>query len=194
MKTLLALMTVSAVAALQAVTVSWNLPNSDADAGWVSEIGSIYFVYSETAVTDYASMYTNTSGATAASGYTKSTSASFDTAAEVGGTAAAANGYFSDTKLDGVTTGFYYVFVVNKNDPAQWAVAGGKSYVAGGTNGIYKDNVAGGSAGSIPEAGEYIDLEAFLGGTWAAPQAPEPTALALLALGVAGLALRRRVK
>ena len=42
------------------------------------------------------------------------------------------------------------------------------------------------------EMGQFIEIP-WLGGNWRDAVVPEPTALALLALGVAGLALRRKI-
>jgi hypothetical protein len=53
--------------------------------------------------------------------------------------------------------------------------------------GIYGTTVDGGD----PNFGAYVDVSWM--GSWTGVAAPEPTALAILALGVAGLALRRKI-
>ena len=64
-------------------------------------------------------------------------------------------------------------------------------YTAGQSNkenGIYDTTVDGGA----PEIGDFVEVS-WVGGTWQSALVPEPTALALLALGIAGVALRRKI-
>lgn len=84
------------------------------------------------------------------------------------------------------TTGYLYLVIFNTGDPAtatQFAVAQAPVQVND------KGQVVIG--GEIPSEIDFI-TPGWMGGTHRA--APEPTALALLALGIAGVALRRRVR
>lgn len=162
-------------AAVQAVNIKWNIPN--AGYGWVEEVGSVYLVYSESALDP-----SNNYEAATSSGLTHY-------AAKLNVDDGKGLLYSTIEALDSASGGYYYAVFVNKNDSAQYAVAGGKQYVTGGSNGIYAQDVLGPTG--QPEHGDYVDVS-FIGGTWSQPRVPEPTTLALLALGVAGLALRRR--
>jgi hypothetical protein len=91
-------------------------------------------------------------------------------------------------------TGYYYMVVVNNAEgkSGEYAVAGTTSEVKitnnkGDKYGIYATPV-----GDTPTAEDYFDMTGWLGGTWTNALVPEPTVLALLALGVAGVALRRK--
>ena len=95
--------------------------------------------------------------------------------------------------------GYYYLVVFDPTTlggDAQYAVAGALQYTGEAAtdkaNGIYQTTVDVGSNDKPlePNIGDFVDVS-WIGGHWAA--VPEPTALALLALGVAGLALRRKI-
>lgn len=85
-------------------------------------------------------------------------------------------------------TGYLYLVIFNDesvSDATQFAVAKAPTTVDVNGNGqIIKGN-------TIPDSLEF-QAPVWMGGTHRA--APEPTALALLALGIAGVALRRRVR
>jgi len=163
----------------QAVTVKWSIPSGD----YTSEAG-IYFIYSETQVTDYDAFYTDTknisAGATSGN-YTKFTASKF--------LSDGISAYGKDDNIDASAgSGYYYLMVFSTKDNSLYAVGGGTKYVAGGSNGIYEPSVD----GDTPETGNYLELGSFIGGNWSAATVPEPTLLSLLAFGVAGLALRRK--
>ena len=97
--------------------------------------------------------------------------------------------------------GYYYLVVFDPttlNGDAQYAVAGALQYTGEAAsdkaNGIYQTTVdvdVDSNGNPLkPNIGDFVDVS-WIGGHWAA--VPEPTALALLALGVAGLALRRKI-
>lgn len=163
----------------QAVTVKWSIPSGD----YISE-ASIYFVYSATKVTDYASLYTSTkdiSAGTTSGNYTKFTASKL--------LSDKVSAYGTLSSIDATdNSGYYYLMVFSTTDNSLYAVGGGKQYAQGGSNGIYEPSVD----GDTPETGAYVDMGSFIGGNWTAATVPEPTLLSLLAFGVAGLALRRK--
>ncbi|MGN1326079.1 MAG: PEP-CTERM sorting domain-containing protein, partial [Candidatus Spyradenecus sp.] len=98
--------------------------------------------------------------------------------------------------LEGYTSensGYYYAVFKSKSDSSNYAVLGGKQYAKGSesTTGVYDTDVSGPSG--APIGTDYVDIGPFLGGTWTAAKTPEPTVLALLSLGIAGVALRRKI-
>lgn len=181
MRSLLFLLALCMVTALRAVSIQWTVPNSQYDWFNKSTTG-VYFVYTESAV-DYKTLAPKVengvivpgSGTVADSyGFRKGTLA---------GNVAGAQAQFEN--IPGTSGYYYYMVVYSKTNPDQYAVAGGIQYGLG--TGIYDQTVD----DEKPEFGDYVDL-GWIGGTWNAALVPEPTVLALLALGVAGVALRRK--
>ena len=95
----------------------------------------------------------------------------------------------------------YNYFVVVQNKAGQYMVTQARQYLKPANENNPKDsnntaNAANGfyvsAVGFNPDTMDYIDLPGVLGGTWEAAMTPEPTVLALFALGAAGLALRRK--
>ena len=204
---LLALLMTTVVASLQAITINWQVANSE--FAWADEGVSTYLVYSESGNLSAENVYTNNY-----KGY-KVTAGSADAIAVGGATAAdsgVVNSYWTpgfgsaenstvgskayvNVDLEGTAFGGgYFYLVVFQTNPADgtnalYAVSKAVQYTEGvNANGIYDITVE----GAAPEMGDYVEIP-WLGGTWRDAVVPEPTALALLALGVAGLALRRKI-
>ena len=115
-------------------------------------------------------------------------------------------GSYASLTIDGtVAAGYFYLVVFNPaNDPTKqgnYLVSNAMAYTPGTTdsdgdkisdnneNGIYDTTVD----GERPEIGDFVDITWMGSAMGPSPIVPEPTALALLALGVAGLALRRKI-
>lgn len=186
-----------AAAVSHAVTVAWTVPNSEYD--WARGDGNtltfdIYFAYSQDEVSSYEDVYQATqsgkTGITVTNGYVKP---GMNTPSGVKAFGSDLPPYSTDTNTTG--SGFYYMVIVNKSNLSEYAVAGTTTAVDNfglhtgqdGYVGVYAN-----TAGGTPHATEYFDIEGWLGGTWRDAIVPEPTVMALLALGVAGVALRRK--
>ncbi len=217
LRLMLAILTVGVVASLQAITIQWSLSNSDkvnANDQWDDWTSNkyitkdtLYFVYSQDELTSAEAVYN------AASGYKVTTDADgVGTVTALGDTPAsdisASVGVFGYSPVDawlsldgngfldseGNARGYYYLVLFNpdssQEDP-EYVVSNAMQYTGNTkeTEGIYNTTV---NPGELPEVGEFIDV-GWMGGTWTDVTVPEPTALALLALGVAGLALRRKI-
>lgn len=193
---LLALALVTA-AVSQAVTVAWYVPNSDL-GNWANEIDKIYIVHSTTAISadnNYKAAYTTATGYTYTGDEDEVVSSSI---AQIG-TLDTSNDkygvYAPGLEAYGTAGAYYYMVAVSENsteDAPIYAVAGGTTLITSENakaNGIIAENIY----GEAPGVGDYVDL-GWLGGTWTDAIVPEPTVMALLALGVAGMALRRKEK
>ena len=171
--------------ALQAVTIKWSVHTLQYD--WTTE-ATAYFVYSESefsADNNYQAAYT---AARDGQGTSAVVSATLTTHQSSG----LKYGYKGILSYDTSAKGYYYlVFVKGTNfaEAKEYAVAGGVQYKADGTTGVYNSVVDG---EQTPNNGDYVEIP-ILGGTWTAAKTPEPTTFALLALGIAGLALRRKM-
>lgn len=177
----LALCAIVAAALSSAVTVKWSVDQEIA-ADWQN----FYFVYSQQKVDDYSSLYDSEIKTTTVG---TASSANTGMAPNDGSLTSWVSGSFGDA-LNGfdIAKGYFYLVFYKKSADAptnEYAVAGGKQYAKGGANGIYGpgDDMRPG------ETGEYFHVDWL---TNPAP-APEPSVLALLAMGVAGLVLRRRM-
>lgn len=183
----------------QAVTVAWTVPNSnkattEGVSGWFeTEVGSAYFVYSTDPLGsvggDCANVYTAATSSEAFSfGVVKNEKQTLIGTDVAGPTLAA------DAAVGTEVTGYYYMVVVNKDADPKYAVAGTQVTFTKTENDGWTANrgVFVNEVGSTPSGYDYFDFDTWLGGTWTSVGAPEPTVLALLALGVAGVALRRK--
>lgn len=216
-KVLLALMMTIVVASVQAITIQWTVPNSslvntsDGWEDWTTKLTgqSIYFVYSESKYSTAEEVWEATSGYKVVANENNSGDATVTNLA--GGTVPANTttigfSFPDDTTINTWlaiggsgygTTGYYYLVVfdptVASGDDPKYAVSTAVQYTGDKTtdtaNGISETTV---SAYEEPDVADFVDI-GWMGGTWTAVTVPEPTALALLALGVAGLALRRKM-
>ena len=207
---LLALLMTLVVASLQAITINWQIYASEFT--WdqnLTTADSVYFVYSQSgdlsADDVYGGNYTGYKVAAAANG--AGTVTAVGGAASVTGLAptlsvfgtgeAAGSKSYASMSLNGTGfgSGYFYLVVFNTNagdsEYGDYAVSKAVQYTAGQSNkenGIYDTTVDGGA----PEIGDFVEVS-WVGGTWQSALVPEPTALALLALGIAGVALRRKI-
>ena len=206
MRLLFLMFSVCIVTALHAVTVAWTVPNSQYE--WLARSGSkvpvvdtskvgVYFVYTASKVDDISTIAPTKAGSTpttvTVASATMSDTAMFSLEALANGTIGAEAEFWD---LPGErATGYFYMVVFSKESTKDnlYMVAGGSQYVKGSeaTTGIYDSRVT--SEKTPPSADDYAEIS-IIGGTWTAAKTPEPTALALLALGMAGVALRRKVR
>ena len=203
-KGLFVLLGVLAAGAASAITMRWTWTSNGSD--WQSS-SSIYMVYSQSALNaDQAVAATNQNyGTDSASGATNSAGQAWSAPAAVEGTRVsnpAASSFppsgkkgnvgFSESNFDfsGLSNGYFYLVIFNSqtaSNATSFAVA-----QAGETGYVQNLGNATPGPGASPDPILFRD-PTWIGGMYRSP-APEPTALALLALGVAGVALRRRVR
>ena len=209
---LLALLMTLVVASLKAITINWQIYASEFT--WdqnLTTADSVYFVYSQSgdlsADDVYGGNYTgykvsadanaNGTGTVTAVGSAASVTGLAPTLSVFGTGADAGSKSYASMSLNGTGfgSGYFYLVVFNTNagdsEYGDYAVSKAVQYTAGQSNkenGIYDTTVDGGA----PEIGDFVEVS-WVGGTWQSALVPEPTALALLALGIAGVALRRKI-
>lgn len=208
---LLALLMTLVVASLQAITINWQIYASEFT--WdrnLTTADSVYFVYSQSGdlsaddvvggnYTGYkVSAADNGAGTVTAVGGAASVTGLAPTLSVFGTDAAAGSKSYASMSLNGTGfgSGYFYLVVFNTNaddvsEYEHYAVSKAVQYTTGQSNkenGIYDTTVDGGA----PEIGDFVEVS-WVGGSWTSALVPEPTALALLALGIAGVALRRKI-
>ncbi len=218
-KFLLALMMTVVVASLQAITIQWTVPSSgsvNTKDGWEDWTGkltseSIYLVYSQTEWKTADQVWNANSGLKVALGNDgKATITDLSNKSDVTASQPSTWMNFSGnnqinmlTSISGTDgfglNGYYYLVVfdptLGQDEGPKYAVSNAIQYTGNAEedkrNGITQTTVNP-ESGKLPDVGDFVDI-GWMGGTWTAVTVPEPTALALLALGVAGLALRRKI-
>ncbi len=175
------------LAMLHAITLNWAMTNSQWNVSNWAEAGfnNVYVVESTTELTTYEEVRSKVgTGTTTISG----NNLVYLNGSDITG------GLGAFTSVNDPNSDTYYYFVIFDEDnttDGDYMVSNALKYTAGsGGNGITSGTVGG--PGTVPDANDFFD-PGWMGGTWSAPrQTPEPTALALLALGIAGFALRRK--
>jgi hypothetical protein len=172
-KMILALAVVACTAVAQAITFSWQTSSANA---WYDSTWSCTLIHSD-AATPLADAAAVAVAQTATAGYTIVANGSEGFSIFEPG--AYNKGYITSNDGDytAATAGTYFL-IFNK----------GMDYYASSINAEDAENAWTGTAGGST-VGEFVTIPGFTSGT----VVPEPTALALLALGVAGLALRRKM-
>lgn len=219
-KFLLALMMTVVVASLQAITIQWTVPSSgsvsktDVWEDWTGELtgASIYLVYSQTEWKTADQVWNANSGLKVALGANgKATVTDLSTGNDVTKYQPSTWMNFSGNNQinmlvsisgengfgNGRDEGYYYLVVfdptLEQDEGPKYAVSNAIQYTGGtDTQKGITQTIVNPESSKLPEVAEFVDI-GWMGGTWTSAVVPEPTALALLALGVAGLALRRKI-
>ena len=183
---------------LQAITVAWKTPkNWNGETSWTTgSAPSIWLYQSASADLTAKQVFDATTGGNESARLGTTTNPTLSP----GGTtfmaqiksSASPNDPWEFTSDLKVNNYVYVVFQSNREDTSKGAyiVARSEKYTgdaASKSNGFFQTEA---EARNEPNIGQYVELS-NLGGTWSAAT-PEPTTLALLMFGVAGLALRRR--
>lgn len=208
---LLALLMTLVVASLQAITINWQIYASEFT--WdqnLTTADSVYFVYSQSGELSAADVYegnytgykvsadANGTGTITAVGGAASVTGLAPTLSVFGTDATAGSKSYASMSLNGTGfgSGYFYLVVFNTKEGdseyGDYAVSKAVQYTANQfnkENGIYDTTV---DSGAAPDIGDFVEVS-WVGGTWQSALVPEPTALALLALGIAGVALRRKI-
>lgn len=180
-KLLLALACMALSSAVFAVHVNWRWDDAQI-TGWSSS-SSAYMVYSSSEMGWQDVLSAAKAGA--------STSETGGVVAKSGILEWGSTGIVGFDNLPDTGTYFCYFALFDNKNPAD---ADSYAIAQAGENGqvtFSKHGISIPGPGGVPNPVQYLD-PTWLAGNYKA--APEPTALALLALGVAGVALRRRIR